>query len=139
MEKEQLCEKILEMEVEYYNEMMAEGAWGGHAYAPEYFKGFRDCLITLVADLREVMGESYLISSCSFALSTDYDQLISKVYNREIFTVEETEDIADALSAAFKNKMDKVMGNLAELYTKLSGRAFEKDFESALKNFKKLV
>lgn len=130
MEKEQLCEKILEMEVEYYNEIMAEGAWSGHVYAPEYFKGFRDRLIVLISDIREVLGESYLVNSCVFELSMDYDLLISKVYNCDIFTMVELEDIADALNAAFKNKMDKVMGNLAEIYAKLSGRTFEKDFES---------
>ena len=45
-------EKIKDLYEEYYSELMAEGAWGGHAYAAEYLSDLRTRLIELFNTIR---------------------------------------------------------------------------------------
>ena len=118
-----LAQDIRELYEEYINEMMAEGAWCGHAYATEYFADFRQRAIELLN--ADAIKETETAKRALFTLRTDYNELITKVYQNEKFTSEEKEDIADGLNEMFKTRLADAMENIAEIYTKLTGKEME--------------
>ena len=118
--KECLVKDIAELCGEFYNEMMAEMAWCAHCYATEYFADFRLRTIELLNN--SAIKETENAKRALFALRTDYNYLISKVYGNEKFTSEEKEDIADGLNEMFKTRLADAMESIAEIYKTLTGK-----------------
>ncbi len=118
----------------YEDEMMAEGAWSGHAYAADYLHDLRERFIEefdkiskrylykggyfykdnkMCLSTKEMNIYDYAKHG-KFVLSTDYAGLISKVYESKLDT-EDKDVIADALNDAFKNKMSEAVSDAYEI------------------------
>ncbi len=137
-------EKIIHLYEEYYSEMMAEGAWCGHEYATAYLEDLKNELLEFFNEVRGhyQYKKGYLYKDnelCishvekaifesanrgAFYLSTDYNELIDKVYADESFSSQNKHDIADALNTAFKNKLEDAVQELENI---ASGNNIELD------------
>lgn len=133
-------ENIKDLYEEYYSEMMAEGAWSGHAYAAEYLADLRAKLINLFNTIKSQYEykngylykngqmnissteESIFKSACRGAwyLSDDFNALINRVYANEAFTSDDKTTIADALDKAFKNKLVDTIEVLEDIAKNMS-------------------
>ncbi len=103
-------EDILDLYEEYCEEMSAQGAWSGHAYAATYFSNLRAKLIKALNALSNEHAKRAM-----FQISDDYDELITLIYKSEIESPKK-ELIADALDQAFLNKLDNCFQELNEQY-----------------------
>ncbi len=129
--------KIIDLHVEFICEMQAEGAWCGHAYATEYFGDLRSRMIELAKEIKEENdGKRKSVSECAshilFTLSTDYDGLITKLYQNAVFPEQDRNAIAEALNDAFKNKMEEAFGGFSYVCEQLSGKRYGPMIEKAL-------
>ena len=123
---EEITKKLIEYTEEYFNEMMAQGAWCGHMYAAEYFSGLRQKITDLLNECEKKFKERKYehmlsqVNSAQFALSTDYDALIKKVYELPWEDRQEVETIADALDSAFLSKFEEAIEHLKDINYVLS-------------------
>ena len=115
----------------YEDEMIAEGAWSGHAYAPEYLSNIRN---DLIAEFKRIAdrysyekgflykdgkrcSEFYIYNRAThgkWILEDDYNALISEIYSMDIPT-EKKYIIADALNDAFKAKLQVAIEDAIEI------------------------
>ena len=131
----ELYEKVIDLNVKYINEMMAEGAWCGHVYATEYFSDIRENIIKISEEIMKKYNRNdikYLTSHISFCLSTDYDELITKIYRDDNFSEREKYEIADALNDTFKDKLEQAFSDFECVYEKLTGRNYKEVLEATL-------
>ena len=131
MLKEQILKELMEIEMEYYNEMLAEGAWCGHTYATEYFSKLRQRALELInVCLVQYKDCTVPLQAAHFKLSVDYDELIAKVYKLDWEERDSIHIIAEALNDKFKDMLASSMGDLAEFFSLLSGKSFDEYFEA---------
>lgn len=115
-------------------EMMAEGAWCGHEYAPTYLANIRENLITEFKKIesRYSYEKGYLykdgkmcISAIEkkiwdnakhgiWVLSDDYEVLINDIYKMDLSSNKKY-IIADALNDAFKRKLEDAIDDAMEI------------------------
>lgn len=118
----------------YEYKMMAEGAWCGHEYAPNYLADIRENLITefkRIAD-RYSYEKGYLYKDGKMCISAieeniwnkakhglwilgdDYVELIKDIYSSEL-PAKKIYIIADALNDAFKRKLEDAIDDAMEI------------------------
>ena len=123
--------KLIEL---YEDEMIAEGAWRGHAYASDYLHDIRRKLIEEFERISKrysykdgyfYKGNKMCLSTTEmhiydyakhgkFVLSTDYADLIDKIYKSKMDT-EDKYAIADSLDDAFKEKLAQAIGDAEDI------------------------
>ena len=134
--KEKILKRILDLNVEYLEEMRAEGAWMGHAYATAYLAGLRTRIIELAKEIQSLYKNREDIfreaGHIAFILEDDYDALITKVYQAKDFTHRDREIVAEALSSAFVNNLDRVFDDFRYIYEQLSGKRYNPALEAAM-------
>ena len=129
-----MLDQILSLHVEYTNEIMAEGAWCGHAYATEYFADLRNRMINVAKQLKESRNRDIvtIAEHILFILATDYDKLVTKTYENESFDEWDKRQIAEALSNTFIDRVEEAFKEFSVIYEKLSGKAYEAAIEAAM-------
>lgn len=128
---QKIYSEIVDLYTEYINEILAEGAWCAHAYATEYLSDLRKRMTDLAKKIKkEYTGKRKEIEQTAshilFKLSTDYDELINKIYNKD-FSEEDRYEIADALNDAFKKQMEEAFDDFSYIYEQLSGKKMKGD------------
>ncbi len=133
---ENTLKNIVSMHVEFIYEMQAEGAWCGHVYATEYFSDLRARIISTAQEIKDKYAKNQGINYCAshilFVMDTDYDALITKIYQNNSFSEWDRHSISEALNETFKDKLEDVFDDFSTIYEKLSGQEYKAVIENAV-------
>ena len=110
--------KIEETYSEYVNEITAQGAWSAHAYAPEYLSKIYDFFKEVLEPLKDTKEYGWMIAVNMF---TDYENLITKVYQSDNMTSDEKEEIAWIINEQYSSIIDSMAKIVCKYYEKETG------------------
>ena len=120
MEKERICEKIMELETDYHKALLEEDSWRD-CYAVEHFSEFPGRIVELLRVIRDEYSSKFskalkysVIALISEFIEKDYSTLHSRVFrldweDREVYM------ILDALNDKFKEQLDNAMHEMKEI------------------------
>lgn len=103
-------EKALTIIEEYINEMMAEGAWCGHAYATAYLRDIQDKtkdLLVEISSTRWGKAREYDLERAIGQMKPDYDGYITEMYNANL---PHREQMAELVNDVFKEVLGNAIG-----------------------------
>lgn len=126
-----VIDTILDLHRRFAYEMAAESTWSGHAYATEYFSLLRTRIIDTAKDIEEAYSSEIkeAASKIEDEMKTDYDALISKVFDNNTFASWDKRQIAAALNSAFIDKLEIVFSIFSFIYEKITGKKYDECFE----------
>ncbi len=110
MEIKILKEKAIDIIEEYINEMIAEAAWSGHAYATEYLRDIQTRTIALLMEILDTNWgneRKYDIERVIREIKPDFDSYISELYGAGI---PHREQIADIINDSFEKALGYAVG-----------------------------
>ena len=103
---------------EYRDEMVAQSAWSAHAYAPKYLRNIYEVFRKVLESLKDNRGYAQYITADMF---TDYDNLITKVYQSDNITLEEKGDISDIINEKFLDTLADMAQLVQKYYEQETG------------------
>lgn len=122
---EEFYKKVISLYLRYWNEMCAEGAWMGHAYATEYLADICEKARDLLREYLEYEPHFYDAQDALFKSSLDFDGMIKKVYASDNFTESEIYSLADIINQAFKDRLQACFDVLESIYSEGTGEDFD--------------
>lgn len=99
---------------EYINEMMAEGAWCGHAYATAYLRDMQGKAINLLVEISSTRwgkARKYDLERAIGQIKPDYDGYITELYSANL---PHREQMAELINDAFKEALGNAIGWVQE-------------------------
>lgn len=113
-----IIKEIEETVSEYTSEMIAQGAWSGHAYAPEYLSSIYKVFVKVLDPVRFKRGYKEHITADMFV---DYENLINKVYQSDNISCEEKGDISDIINDKFLDVLESMAVLVRKYYKQETG------------------
>lgn len=124
-----MLDRIKETYFKYVDEMIAEGAWRAHAYAPNYLSDITDEVISMLKKIVKDEIDTYGASRACFKLDIGHSNLITKVIQADNMNEDERSAIADIINNDFMDKLADAFMALSEYYEKKTGMSLKKAYE----------
>ncbi len=124
-----MLDKLKETYFKYVDEMIAQGAWCGHAYAPDYLSDITNEVISILKEIGKKEIDTYGIIQACFKLDISHGNLITKVIQAENMNEDERFAIADIINEDFLERLANAFTALSDYYEKKTGMSLKKAYE----------